>query len=63
MLYSVFICNVDSVESSNLVKLRDYIKHVYVDRKYVGERNSDPLPPVKLVSNFSNVFLRTIILN
>ncbi|RVX19477.1 putative ADP-ribosylation factor GTPase-activating protein AGD14 [Vitis vinifera] len=33
---------------SNLHKLREFIKHVYVDRKYTGERNVDKLPMVKV---------------
>ncbi|KAK9706053.1 hypothetical protein RND81_07G101600 [Saponaria officinalis] len=28
-------------DSSNVDKLRNFIKHVYVDRRYTGERNSD----------------------
>lgn len=35
---------------SNLHRLRDFIKHVYVDRKYTGERGHDKLPAVKTVS-------------
>lgn len=35
-------------DSSNLHKLREFIKHVYVDRKYTGERNVDKLPMVKV---------------
>ncbi|XP_075102625.1 uncharacterized protein LOC107827099 isoform X2 [Nicotiana tabacum] len=34
-------------DSSNLHRLRDFIKHVYVDRKYTGERGHDKLPAVK----------------
>ncbi|XP_009762678.1 probable ADP-ribosylation factor GTPase-activating protein AGD14 isoform X1 [Nicotiana sylvestris] len=34
-------------DSSNLHRLRDFIKHVYVDRKYTGERGHDKLPSVK----------------
>uniref|UniRef100_A0A5B6ZKX4 Putative ADP-ribosylation factor GTPase-activating protein AGD14 n=1 Tax=Davidia involucrata TaxID=16924 RepID=A0A5B6ZKX4_DAVIN len=34
-------------DGSNLHRLRDFIKHVYVDRKYTGERN-DKLPVVKV---------------
>ncbi|KAA8521754.1 hypothetical protein F0562_012427 [Nyssa sinensis] len=34
-------------DGSNLHRLRDFIKHVYVDRKYTGERN-DKLPMVKV---------------
>ncbi|KAL9672189.1 hypothetical protein QQ045_028439 [Rhodiola kirilowii] len=35
-------------EGSNLPKLREFIKHVYVDRKFTGDRSTDPLPLVKL---------------
>ncbi|XP_022731389.1 probable ADP-ribosylation factor GTPase-activating protein AGD14 isoform X2 [Durio zibethinus] len=35
-------------DASNLHRLRDFIKHVYVDRKYTGER-SDRLPNLRLV--------------
>ncbi|XWS73047.1 hypothetical protein CRYUN_Cryun02cG0092100 [Craigia yunnanensis] len=34
-------------DGSNLHRLRDFIKHVYVDRKYTGER-SDRLPSLRL---------------
>ncbi|OMO80489.1 Arf GTPase activating protein [Corchorus olitorius] len=36
-----------SPDGSNLHRLRDFIKHVYVDRKYAGER-SDRLPNLRL---------------
>lgn len=39
---------------SNLHRIRDFIKHVYVDRKYTGENSS--LPMVRTVS----VLLMTI---
>lgn len=35
-------------DSSNVDKLRDFIKHVYVDRRYSGERGSDRPPRGKL---------------
>lgn len=31
-------------DSSNIRRLRDFIKHVYVDRRYTGEKSSD-MPP------------------
>ncbi len=35
--------------SSNLHRIRDFIKHVYVDRKYTGDKSSDKLPRLRLV--------------
>ncbi|XP_057422629.1 probable ADP-ribosylation factor GTPase-activating protein AGD14 isoform X2 [Lotus japonicus] len=35
-------------DSCNIHKLRDFIKHVYVDRKFTGERNYCTLPRVRL---------------
>ncbi|KAF2304553.1 hypothetical protein GH714_033312 [Hevea brasiliensis] len=35
-------------DGSNVDRLRDYIKHVYVDRRYTGERNYGKPPSVKL---------------
>nr|POE81244.1 isoform 2 of probable adp-ribosylation factor gtpase-activating protein agd14 [Quercus suber] len=35
-------------DSSNVERLRDFIKHVYVDRRYTGERNYDKPPRVKM---------------
>ncbi|XP_050214766.1 probable ADP-ribosylation factor GTPase-activating protein AGD14 isoform X2 [Mercurialis annua] len=35
-------------DGSNLHRLRDFIKHVYVDRKYSGDRGHDRLPRLKL---------------
>ncbi|KAK8568680.1 hypothetical protein V6N12_007225 [Hibiscus sabdariffa] len=35
--------------SSNVERLRDFIKHVYVDRRYSGERNYDKPPRGKMV--------------
>lgn len=34
-------------DSSNVDRLRDFIKHVYVDRRYTGERSFDKPPRVK----------------
>ena len=39
----------DVVHCSNVDRLRDFIKHVYVDRRYSGERGSDKPPRGKLV--------------
>ncbi|XP_041007423.1 LOW QUALITY PROTEIN: probable ADP-ribosylation factor GTPase-activating protein AGD14 [Juglans microcarpa x Juglans regia] len=35
-------------DSSNVERLRDFIKHVYVDRRYTGERSYDKSPRVKM---------------
>ncbi|KEH39813.1 ArfGap/RecO-like zinc finger protein, putative [Medicago truncatula] len=35
-------------DSSNMHRLRDFIKHVYVDRKYTGEKSQENLPRIKL---------------
>ncbi|KAJ4952523.1 hypothetical protein NE237_029355 [Protea cynaroides] len=35
-------------DSSNVERLRDFIRHVYVDRRYTGERSSDKPPRVKM---------------
>ncbi|KAK3210765.1 hypothetical protein Dsin_015471 [Dipteronia sinensis] len=35
-------------DSSNVERLRDFIKHVYVDKRYTGERNHDKPPRVKM---------------
>ncbi|WJZ94630.1 hypothetical protein VitviT2T_013470 [Vitis vinifera] len=35
-------------DSSNVDRLRDFIKHVYEDRRYTGERGSDRPPRVKM---------------
>ncbi|KAK9073782.1 hypothetical protein SSX86_006376 [Deinandra increscens subsp. villosa] len=35
-------------DSSNVERLRDFIKHVYVDRRYSGERSFDKPPRVKM---------------
>ncbi|KAK3438069.1 hypothetical protein EUGRSUZ_A01700 [Eucalyptus grandis] len=37
-------------DSSNLYKLRDFIKHVYVDRKFSGERSEEKLPRLRLTN-------------
>ncbi|KAI4316256.1 hypothetical protein L6164_024253 [Bauhinia variegata] len=35
-------------DSNNMHRLRDFIKNVYVDRKFTGERSSDTLPALRL---------------
>ncbi|XP_022982054.1 probable ADP-ribosylation factor GTPase-activating protein AGD14 [Cucurbita maxima] len=40
-------------ENSNLHRLREFIKHVYVDRKYSGERAVDEIPRLKLTNESS----------
>ncbi|KAF7848912.1 hypothetical protein BT93_L1448 [Corymbia citriodora subsp. variegata] len=35
-------------DGSNLYKLRDFIKHVYVDRRFSGERSEEKLPRLRL---------------
>ncbi|KAL5071398.1 hypothetical protein RYX36_022285 [Vicia faba] len=35
-------------DSSNMHRLRDFIKHVYEDRKYTGEISQENLPKIKL---------------
>ncbi|KAF9617270.1 hypothetical protein IFM89_035214 [Coptis chinensis] len=35
-------------DSSNVERLRDFIRHVYVDRRYTGERSVDKPPRVKM---------------
>lgn len=51
--------------SSNVMRLRDFIKHVYVDRRYSGDKNFDKPPRVKPVrcpkfffANFSKMYLK-----
>ena len=41
---------IDLFYFSNVDRLRDFIKHVYEDRRYTGERGSDRPPRVKMVS-------------
>ncbi|XP_031737787.1 probable ADP-ribosylation factor GTPase-activating protein AGD14 isoform X2 [Cucumis sativus] len=41
-------------ENSNLHRLRNFIKHVYVDRKYSGERGVDELPRLRLTEKDSS---------
>ncbi|XP_057447105.1 probable ADP-ribosylation factor GTPase-activating protein AGD14 [Lotus japonicus] len=36
-----------SPDSNNVNRLRDFIKHVYVDRRYTGDKTSDKPPKVK----------------
>ncbi|XP_068647154.1 probable ADP-ribosylation factor GTPase-activating protein AGD14 isoform X2 [Aristolochia californica] len=35
-------------DSSNIERLRDFIKHVYVDRRYTGERGAERPPRVRM---------------
>lgn len=42
---------------SDLYRLREFIKHVYVDRKYTGERGREKLPVVKTVSVHQKRFM------
>ncbi|XP_068652025.1 probable ADP-ribosylation factor GTPase-activating protein AGD14 isoform X2 [Aristolochia californica] len=35
-------------DSSNIERLRDFIKHVYVDRRYTGERDAERPPRVRM---------------
>lgn len=41
-------------------RLRDFIKHVYVDRKYTGEISQETLPRIKMVT-FIYIFMRIIL--
>ncbi|GMN50485.1 hypothetical protein TIFTF001_019643 [Ficus carica] len=41
-------------ESSNVERLRDFIKHVYVDRRYSGERNNDKPPRGEKEDSYEN---------
>ncbi|XP_039118533.1 probable ADP-ribosylation factor GTPase-activating protein AGD14 [Dioscorea cayenensis subsp. rotundata] len=43
-------------DSSNVDRLRDFIKHVYVDRRYTGERSTDRPPMVKGEGDESNSY-------
>ncbi|KAL3625055.1 hypothetical protein CASFOL_031723 [Castilleja foliolosa] len=36
-------------DGSNVERLRDFIKHVYVDRRYTGERNLEKPPREKMI--------------
>ncbi|EYU33121.1 hypothetical protein MIMGU_mgv1a020516mg [Erythranthe guttata] len=48
-------------DGSNLQKLREFIKHVYLDRRYAGENNSsNKLSMIKLVNLFlTNTYIHT----
>ncbi|XVE63579.1 hypothetical protein DITRI_Ditri07aG0031200 [Diplodiscus trichospermus] len=46
-------------DGSNLHRLRDFIRHVYVDRKYTGER-SDRLPSLRLGSRADSPVSRKV---
>lgn len=35
--------------ASNVERLRDFVKHVFVDRRYTGEKSFDKPPKVKMV--------------
>lgn len=39
--------------ASNVERLRDFIKHVYVDRRYTGERSYGKPPSMKMVRSLS----------
>ncbi|KAJ0961504.1 hypothetical protein J5N97_002008 [Dioscorea zingiberensis] len=41
-------------DSSNIDRIREFIKHVYVDRRYTGERGTDRPPRVKSDREDSN---------
>ncbi|KAF3328407.1 putative ADP-ribosylation factor GTPase-activating protein AGD14 isoform X2 [Carex littledalei] len=45
--------------SHDIDKLRDFIKHIYVDQRFVGERNADK-PPVVKVERESSVQERSL---
>lgn len=46
----MFMLLINIFSFSNVDRLRDFIKHVYEDRRYTGERGSDRPPRVKMVS-------------
>ncbi|XP_078152410.1 uncharacterized protein LOC144547596 isoform X2 [Carex rostrata] len=46
-------------DSSDIDKLRDFIKHIYVDQRFVGERNADK-PPVVKVERESSIQERSL---
>lgn len=43
---------------SNPYKLRDFIKHVYVDRRFTGEEGTEKPPKLRLVSRLHSFFPR-----
>ncbi|GAB2284867.1 hypothetical protein Dimus_019319 [Dionaea muscipula] len=45
-------------DSSNIHRLRDFIKHVYEDRRYTGESPPDKLPRLKLQMNKDEYYER-----
>ncbi|PKI65996.1 hypothetical protein CRG98_013581 [Punica granatum] len=48
-----FICtNCSGIH--NLYKLRDFIKHVYVDQKFTGEKETEKLPRVRLADKVNS---------
>ena len=48
VLIYIYICIFSP--SSNPQKLRDFIKHVYVDRRYTGEKSDEKLSRLRLVN-------------
>lgn len=40
---------IQKLAASNVERLRDFIKHVYVDRRFTGERSQDKSPRTKMV--------------
>ncbi|OWM86647.1 hypothetical protein CDL15_Pgr015682 [Punica granatum] len=46
-------CN-SQPDNSNLYKLRDFIKHVYVDQKFTGEKETEKLPRVRLADKVNS---------
>lgn len=47
--------------SSNVDRLRDFIKHVYVDRRFSGERTYDKPPRAKTVTAPCPLFRFTVL--
>ncbi|KAJ6862385.1 ADP-ribosylation factor GTPase-activating protein AGD14 [Populus alba x Populus x berolinensis] len=48
--------------SSNLQKLRDFIKHVYVDRRYTGEKSEEKLSRLRLTDKEESSENRRVVL-
>lgn len=68
MLYCCVVpngcCSETNFLFSNVMRLRDFIKHVYVDRRYSGDKNVDKPPRAKSVrfpesfsANFSKMYM------
>lgn len=53
----IFVVVFDTSFHSNVERLRDFIRHVYVDKRYTGERSIDKPPRVKMVSMLSPSFI------